>query len=233
MPLITFENVDLQRAGRKLFSGFSLSVTEHRIGLVGHNGSGKSSLLRLIHGLLKPDAGTVRTLGLDTAKEASQLPAQVGFLFQNPDHQILFPTVSEEISFGLLNQGLHASEVDQRVKAILTDYGCEAWGKRAVDELSGGQKQLVCLMAVMVLEPRLLLLDEPFASLDFATRLSFIKRMRKLQPGAVIASHDLELLQDCDRVLWLEQGAVKADGHPKDILPAYQAEAIARAEKEL
>lgn len=228
--LAVFEQVCLHRAGRELFRDFSVRFSEHRIGLVGHNGSGKSSILRLIHGLLKPESGSVYTLGLDTAKEAARIPANVGFLFQNPDHQILFPTVGEEIGFGLLNRGMSPQEVQQRVRAVLAAHGCEVWAGRAVDELSGGQKQLVCLMAVMVLEPRLLLLDEPFASLDFATRLAFIRRLRELRPSAILASHDLDLLQDCDRIIWLEEGRIRADGSPGDILPAYRQDALSRAE---
>jgi ABC-type cobalt transport system, ATPase component len=227
---IILENVSLKRAGKPLFRGLSLRLAEHRIGLVGHNGSGKSSLLRLIHGLIRPDSGTVMTLGLDVASDARQIPAKVGFLFQNPDHQILFPTVGEEIGFGMQNRGTAPDEVRRRVTAVLQAYGCSGWAKRSVDELSGGQKQLVCLMAVMVLEPELLLLDEPFASLDFATRLSFIERMRRLSPRAIMASHDLDLLQDCERIIWLEEGAIRADGTAADILPAYREDAIRRAE---
>ncbi len=228
-PPIVLENVTLHRAGRLLFNDFSVTLNEHRVGLVGHNGSGKSSLLRLIHGLLKPERGSVRTLGLNTIAEARNIPARVGFLFQNPEHQILFPTVGEEVGFGLINQGLPAAAVEARVAAALEQYGCAGWARRAVDELSGGQKQLVCLMAVMVLEPALLLLDEPFASLDFINRLAFIRRMRSLKPRAVMASHDLDLLRDCDRILWLERGKIRADGPPSEILPAYERDATALA----
>lgn len=229
--MVVLEKVGLRRAGRMLLRDFSLTLGERRVGLVGHNGSGKSSLLRLIHGLLKPESGTVRTLGLDTKTDAAGIPAGVGFLFQNPDHQILFPTVGEEIGFGLLNRGLSQEEAQKRVDACLDVYGCRGWARRSVDELSGGQKQLVCLMAVMILEPELLLLDEPFSSLDFPTRLAFIKRMRDLSPKAIVASHDLDLLRDCDRIIWLEEGSIRADGPPADILPAYRADALAWAEK--
>lgn len=229
-PMVAIEAISLHRARRPLFNDFSVSLSERRIGLVGDNGSGKSSLLRLIHGLLKPEAGKIKTLGLDTQTHANRIPARVGFLFQNPDHQILFPTIAEEIGFGLLNRGLSQAETKERVEAILNSYGCGDWGGRSVDELSGGQKQLVCLMAVMVLEPDLLLLDEPFASLDLTTRLAFIRRLRDLSPKAIIASHDFDLLQDCDRVIWLEKGTIRADGMAADILPAYREAAFTRAE---
>lgn len=231
IPMVAIEAISLHRARRELFNNFSLNLSEHRIGLVGDNGSGKSSLLRLIHGLLKPDSGIIKTLGLDTKTHANRIPSRVGFLFQNPDHQILFPTIGEEIGFGLLNRGLSPIETKERVNAILNSYGRGDWGGRSVDELSGGQKQLVCLMAVMVLEPDLLLLDEPFASLDLTTRLAFIRRLRDLPPKAIIASHDFDLLQDCDRVIWLEKGSIRADGLPAEILPAYRNDAFARSER--
>ncbi len=143
MPMVAIEAISLHRARRALFSNFSLSLSERRIVLVGDNGSGKSILLRLIHGLLKHESGHIKTLGLDTQTHANRIPAHVGFLFQNPDHQILFPTINEEIGFGLLNRGLSQTEAKKQVDAILASYGCADWGKRSVDELSGGQKQLV------------------------------------------------------------------------------------------
>jgi len=226
---VVIENVGLRRAGKRLFEGLSLNLTERRIGLVGHNGSGKSSLLRLIHGLIPPDQGRVSTLGMDTALDARQIPARVGFLFQNPDHQILFPTVGEEIGFGLANQGLPQMKVMEQVHAFLETHGCGNWSGWAVDELSGGQKQLVCLLAVMIMQPDLILLDEPFASLDLANRIAFAERLRNLSPQVILASHDLDLLGDCDRIIWLDNGSVRQDGSPAEILPLYRADAAEKA----
>lgn len=228
---VVVENVELHRAGQLLFDKLSLILRERRIGLVGDNGSGKSSLLRLIHGLIRPDSGTVLTVGMDTVLQVREIPARVGFLFQNPDHQILFPTAGEEIGFGLVNQGIPQREVRERVDALLEAHGCRDWSGRAVDELSGGQKQLVCLLSVMIMQPDLILLDEPFASLDLVNRIAFAGRLKGLKPGVILASHDLDLLGDCDRIVWLDNGRVRADGHPADIMPVYRADATEKARR--
>ena len=210
-----------------MFETLSLALTERRVGIVGNNGSGKSTLLRLAAGLLSPDKGEVRLSGAPPTESASR----PGFLFQNPDHQILFPTVGEEIGFGLMEQGLDAKAVTARVAALLESQGCAGWEKRAIHELSEGQKQLVCLLAVLASEPELLLLDEPFASLDLPTRYDFSERLQAFTQNVLMASHDVDLLSGFDRVIWLENGRIRGDGPPKSVLPAYQAVARSGVEK--
>src|SRR5687768_17528526 len=105
-PYAEFDRVGLSRAGSPLFEGLSLRLSEARIGLVGDNGSGKSTFLRLIAGLIRPETGDIRVLGVSTGETRPN----IGFLFQNPDHQILFPTVGEEVAFGLIEQGMTAAE---------------------------------------------------------------------------------------------------------------------------
>lgn len=148
-------------------------MAERRIGLIGDNGSGKSTLLRLVNGLARPTRGRVVTAGLDTVRQRKELPARVGFLFQNPDHQLIFPTVAEEIAFGPSERGLPAAQAHEQALALalLARHGCADWAGRNVNELSGGQKQLVCILALLATEPSILLMDEPFASLDLPTRL--------------------------------------------------------------
>jgi len=226
---VLLEGVTLRRGDTLLFDGLTLALTERRVGLIGRNGSGKSTLLRLAHGLMMPDSGRVTTAGLDTAKDRKLIPSRVGFLFQNPDRQIIFPTVGEEIAFGFEERGLSAKEARARAIAALAAHGCAGWEGKAVHELSQGQKQLVCLVAVAALEPRLILLDEPFSSLDLATRLSFGRQLLGLGSALVMASHDLDLLSAFDRIIWLDEGKVRADGSPAEVLPPYQAEAHAVA----
>jgi biotin transport system ATP-binding protein len=225
-PTVEFDRVGLARAGKPLFEGLSLRLTEGRIGLIGDNGSGKSTFLRLIAGLIRPKSGEVRVLGVSTETRPN-----TGFLFQNPDHQILFPTVGEEVAFGLIEQGMNVPEANVKAAALLAAHGCAGWEKRAVHELSEGQKQLVCLIAVLAPEPGLLLLDEPFASLDLPTRYELRERLNGLNQNIIMASHDIDLLSEFDRVIWLEAGRVRGDGPPKSILSAYQAKARAGAEK--
>ncbi len=224
---VVFEGVALSRGGRPVFDGLSLTLEERRIGLIGNNGSGKSTLLRLIAGLVQPDAGQVRVGGADVARERPN----TGFLFQNPDHQILFPTVGEEVAFGLTARGIDQKTADARSEALLASNGCAGWEKRAVHELSEGQKQLVCLIAVLSPDPDLLLLDEPFSSLDLPTRYDLSHRLDALDQTIIMASHDLELLADFDRVLWLEAGRVRGDGPADSVIGAYRAHVRAGLDK--
>lgn len=210
----------------------SLHLAERRIGLIGDNGSGKSTMLRLINGLLLPTRGRVVVGGLDTAQHRKHLPAEVGFLFQNPDHQLIFPTVGEEIAFGPVERGLPASAAREKAAALLEQHGCAGWADRNVNELSGGQRQLVCILATLATEPSILLMDEPLASLDLPTRLHLSRRIMTLPQQIVMASHDLELLAQFDRVIWLEAGRVRADGRPSEVLGRYRAHAEAAATRD-
>lgn len=225
---LAFESVHLSRDGRRIFDDLSLHLRERRIGLVGDNGSGKSTLLRLANGLLVPERGDVIVKGRRTTQSRGELHADVGFVFQNPDHQIIFPTVGEEIAFGLIERGETTARARRAAEDLLTRQGCAGWIDRAIHELSEGQKQLVCILAILATGPTILLLDEPFSSLDLPTRLSLSARLAQLPQQILMASHDLDLLLDFDRVLWLESGQVRADGAPSQVLPEYRAHAKAR-----
>jgi biotin transport system ATP-binding protein len=226
-PFLQLDRVSLARGGRPLFDTLSLSLSERRVGLVGDNGSGKSTLLRLAAGLLQPDAGEVLVAGRPVRDERPN----TGFLFQNPDHQILFPTVGEEVAFGLIEDGMDASSATAQACRILAEHGCGGWEKRAVHELSEGQKQLVCLIAVLANGPDILLLDEPFSSLDRPTRYDLRERMRSLKQNIIMASHDIDLLSEFDRVIWLENGRIRGDGAPESVLAAYESKARMGADK--
>lgn len=121
-------------------------------------------------------------------------PAKVGLLFQNPDHQLIFPTVVEEVAFGLAERGIQAPQTRQQAMVLLERHGCAQWADRNVNELSGGQKQLVCILALLATEPSILLMDEPFASLDLPTRFRMYRKLMALPQRIVMASHDFELL---------------------------------------
>ena len=223
---LCFRKVSFARDGRSVFEDLSLDLSQRRIGLVGDNGSGKSTLLRLANGLLRADQGDVVINGRPL--RGRDLADGVGFVFQNPDHQIIFPTVGEEIAFGLTERGASAADARRATDELLARHGCAGWRERAVHELSEGQKQLVCILAVIAPAPSILLLDEPFASLDLPTRLSLSARLAQLPQQIVMASHDLDLLHDFDRVIWLDRGTVRADASPAEVLPLYRAHAAAR-----
>ena len=230
---IAFEDVQVCRAGREILTIQRLRLRERRVGLIGNNGSGKSTMLRLMNGLLLPNAGQVVVAGLDTAKHRKRLPTKVGFLFQNPDHQLVFPTVVEEIAFGPREHGLSAADARLRAVDSLERYGCSDWANRNVNELSGGQKQLVCILAVLATQPSILLMDEPFSSLDLPTRLHLFRRIMTLPQQVLMASHDLDVLAQFDRVIWLDAGGIRADGQPAEVIPAYRRQAMSVAAKEI
>ena len=210
--------------GRTVLDGLSLRLNEGRIGILGRNGSGKTTLLRLMAGLIAPDAGTVRVDGIDPFRDRKAALAALGILFQNPDHQILFPTVEEELAFGLLQQGLPAAEAAVRVTGLLAAEGRAHWAKAPVSTLSQGQRHYLCLLAVLLMEPRTILLDEPLAGLDLPTQTRLFRRFAALPQRLVTITHDPVVLAGADRVLWLEAGRIVADGPPAEVIPAFTAE---------
>jgi biotin transport system ATP-binding protein len=221
---VRLSDVVFARETTQVFDGFSLEISEKRVGVVGRNGSGKSQLARLVAGLAAPDQGSVTVGGVDVAKDRKGAIAQVGILFQNPDHQIIFPTVGEELTFGLTAQGASKPEARAAAQDMLARFDRSDWYDRPVHALSGGQRHLVCLMAVLAMEPRLIILDEPYAGLDLATTVRLGRYLDALPQSLLHISHDLPALAGYDRVIWLERGAVHMDGAPDQVLPAYEAQ---------
>lgn len=221
---IVLQGVAFAVAGKPILHGISLDLQERRIGIVGRNGSGKTTLLRLMAGLVAPTAGTVRLGGVDPAKDRRAALAAVGILFQNPDHQIIFPTVAEELAFGLVQQGLSRSEAAARVRAALEAEGRGDWAAQPVQALSQGQKQWLCLMAILLMAPGTILLDEPFAALDLPLQIRLTRRLAALPQRLVTISHDPAAVAGCDRVIWLEAGRVAMDGAAAPVLAAFRAE---------
>ncbi|WP_310936102.1 ABC transporter ATP-binding protein [Variovorax sp. UMC13] len=227
---LRLEDVTLVRGTRRVFEGLTLHLTERRIGLVGDNGAGKSSLFRLLCGLDRPDAGRVRVHGLDTVSERRQLPRHIGLMFQNPDDQIVFPTVAEELAFSLTAQGAPRAEARAEAKEFLAQRGLADWAARAVGELSQGQRQQVCLLALQICSPRTLLLDEPFASLDLPSQARLSAQLAATEQQVVVSTHQLDTVRDFERVLWLADGQVRADGPGPVVCAAYADDVRARAE---
>lgn len=220
---IELNQVHLKREGLTVLSDLNLTLSERRIGLIGNNGSGKSSLVRLLNGLLQPSQGDIQVRGHSPTSGPEAMSDQVGFIFQNPDHQLIFPTVIEELMFGLRNQGLSKADARDRAEHCLREHQRQDWAERPVHSLSEGQKQWVCIMAVLVMNPAVLILDEPFSALDLPTRQHLTDWLLGLPQQLIMISHDLEVLAAFDRVLWLEQGRVRGDGDPAAVIADYRA----------
>jgi biotin transport system ATP-binding protein len=207
------------RGSERVFDGLTLDLREPRIGLIGDNGAGKSSLFRLIIGLDAPRQGRV----IVSAGESSRPAPHVGLMFQNPDDQIIFPTVAEELAFSLTARGQSRDAARQRVREFLGQRGLEAWAGRAISGLSQGQRQQVCLLALQISEPATLLLDEPFASLDLPSQARLAAQLEATQQQVILSTHLLEHVHGFERVLWLERGSVRADGPGREVCEAYAA----------
>jgi len=219
---IQFENVSLSLNARKLLNGVSLDIQEQRVGVIGRNGSGKTSFARLLSGLLAPSSGRVRVNGNDLFKHRAAALKTVGILFQNPDHQIIFPTVLEELSFGLTQQGQRKAEAMQNATKTLQQFDRLDWAERTIATLSQGQRHLVCLLSVLAMAPPLLVLDEPFAGLDLPTKTYLQNLLYGLDQSVLHITHDLQALAEYERVIWLEKGQVVGDGLPKHIIPNFE-----------
>ena len=218
---ITLDSLSCKLGSVQALDNISASLTEKRIGILGRNGSGKSTLARAISGLIVPETGRVDIDGVNLAEDRKAAISLVGVLFQNPDHQIIFPTVEEEISFGLRQQG-HSKEVArERTTAMLAQFGREAWLTRSIATLSQGQRHLICLMAVLVMEPSVIVLDEPFAGLDIPTTRALLNHLDALPQMLVHITHDPASVAQYDRLLWLDQGRLMLDGPPAQVTPEF------------
>jgi biotin transport system ATP-binding protein len=229
---IRLESVTLVRGDQRVFDGLTLTLDEARIGLVGDNGAGKSSLFRLISGLDQPQQGRVVVHGCDTQTDRRELSQHVGLMFQNPDDQIIFPTVAEELAFSLTARGQTRQAARERAREFLAERGLAAWAGRAIGELSQGQRQQVCLLALQISQPATLLLDEPFASLDLLSQARLAAQLEATGQQIVVSTHLLEHVHDFERVLWLEQGQVRADGPGREVCEAYAENVRQRADAE-
>ncbi len=226
--LLQIRGVTLQRGANTVFSGLTLELSEPRIGLIGDNGAGKSSLFRLLCGLDVPQTGSVTVRGLEAHSVSRKRPGLVGMMFQNPDEQIIFPTVAEELALGLSPSGMPRREAIAQARLFLASRNLAHWADSAIGALSHGQRQHVCWLALMIASPELLLLDEPFASLDQPGQALLGMDIAKARQQVIVSTHLLEHVRPFERVIWLERGQVRADGPGDQVCAAYQADVAAR-----
>ncbi|WP_273789073.1 energy-coupling factor ABC transporter ATP-binding protein [Bartonella sp. ML70XJBT] len=214
MEIIKFDKVTQVFGDLCVLRGISVELTERRIAVIGANGSGKSTFVRLINGLQLPSHGSVSVDGLDTKRDAKAVKRKVGFVFQNPDNQIVLPLVEEDLSFGLKNLKLSKDEIKKRIDEILQRYDLQAFRDHPVHLLSGGQKQLVAISSVVAMKPDYIVFDEPTTLLDLRNKLRVAQVIEELSQTAIVVSHDLEFLKKFDRVLVFERGEIAIDDVP-------------------
>ncbi|MHA1194982.1 MAG: energy-coupling factor ABC transporter ATP-binding protein [Promethearchaeota archaeon] len=202
----------------------SFTVEENIIyALTGNNGSGKTTLLRLIVGLLKPESGIIKLFGEHLTRNKKQLwriRQKIGFLFQNPDDQLFAPTIEEDIAFGPRNLGLNEEEVKKRVDWALKSVNLEEFRNYSPFSLSWGQKKRAALAGLLAMKPKILLLDEPFANLDFKSILNHLKILETLrkeeQLTIIFTTHKLFFIENwADKMLFLHEGRVIFEGKPE------------------
>jgi energy-coupling factor transport system ATP-binding protein len=195
---------------------FELHPGEY-VGVVGPNGGGKSTLVRLLNGLLRPASGRVRVSGRDPATEPFEVRKHLGVLFQNPENGLVAPFVEDDVAFGLENLGVPRGEMRERVAQAIRSVGLEGYERREPHTLSGGEKQRVALAGLLAVEPEVLALDEPTSMLDAAGRREVLERLEALRAEKTVlhVTHHLEELLNADRILVLNGGELVANESPE------------------
>ena len=221
MPRIDFNNVSVSSDDKQVLTNISLTLSEQRIGIIGANGGGKSTLVRLINGLGEPTEGEVLVDTVDVAKHGKEVRRKVGFVFSDAENQIVMPNVRDDVDFSLRRLKLPKAERAARVDAALERFGLSSLAEQSPHTLSGGQKQLLALAAVLVMQPTVIIADEPTTLLDLRNRDRIRREFARLEQQLIVVTHDLDFLSDFDRVLCIDNHRVAADGAPGDVIPFY------------
>lgn len=221
MPEIIFDSAEASYDDIRVLEPISLTLRERRIGIIGANGGGKSTLIRMINGLGDPTAGHILVDGLDVATNGREVRRKVGFVFSDAENQIVMPTVREDIAFSLRRHKISRAEKKQRVDQMMDRFNLTTHADQSPHTLSGGQKQLLALAAVLILEPDIIIADEPTTLLDLRNRILIREVFRSLPQQLIVVSHDLEFLSDFDRVICIDDHHIAADGSPTETINHY------------
>ncbi|MCK8616566.1 energy-coupling factor ABC transporter ATP-binding protein [Gordonia sp. C13] len=220
--MIEFTNVSHAYDDRVVLRDVSLDLTENRIGIVGANGSGKSTLARMINALVVPASGTVTVDGLDVSRNKREVRRRVGFIFSDPDRQIIMPTVIEDIELSLRRTDLDKKQRAARALEVLDRFGLGEHADHPAQRLSGGQKQLLALASIFVTDPAIIVADEPTTLLDLRNTRMLTDVFATLDEQLIVVSHDLDILDGFDRVIVIDDGRVVADDEPSPALAYYR-----------
>lgn len=219
--MIDIQSVHHTYGDHAVLHGIDLKLAERRIAIVGSNGCGKSTFARLLNGLQIPTEGQVVVDGLDTRKAGKEVRRKVGFVFQNPDNQIVFPVVEEDLAFGMKNLRFDKETIQTKVDEILRRYDLLEHRTHPSHLLSGGQKQLLAISGVLVMEPDYIVFDEPTTLLDLRNKRRVAQAISGLDQTVIVVSHDLDLVADFDRVIVFENGRILIDDVPSKALSRY------------
>ncbi|CAM3523306.1 energy-coupling factor ABC transporter ATP-binding protein [Tsukamurella ocularis] len=222
--MIRLDDVHHAYDERPVLRGITAELTERRIGIIGANGSGKSTLARTFNGLVVPDSGSVETLGLDVRKKVSEVRRRVGFMFADASAQIVMPTPAEDVALSLRppGRGRRAPVDTERVAAVLAEFGLAEHADAPAQLLSSGQKQMLAFASVLVTDPEILVCDEPTTLLDLRNVLKVRDRLAALEQQVILLTHHLDMLDDFDRVLVMDDGALVHDGPPAESIAFYR-----------
>lgn len=228
--IIQAENISFSyEEGSKVLENFNLNIEKGSfVALLGHNGSGKSSLSKLFNATLVPDNGIIYIDGIDTKNEETvfEVRKTCGLVFQNPDNQIIASIVEDDVAFAPENLGIEPAEIRKRVDEALKNVGMYEYKNSSPYHLSGGQKQRVAIAGIIAMRPEIIVLDEPTAMLDPLGRKEVIKTIMKLNKEfgitVVLITHNMEEAINADRVVVIEKGKILLDGTPKEIFSQYE-----------
>ena len=218
--MIEFQNVSFSYGEKAVVENLSFSIRKgETVGLIGANGAGKSTIMKLMLGLLS-GSGQIRVDGLPINREnLAQIRKKIGFVLQDSDNQMFMPTVYEDMIFGPRNYGLSKAETEKRVDEVLAQLGLQDLKHRHNHKISGGEKRMAAIATILAMEPEMILMDEPSTALDPVNRRTVINTINRLPQTKLIASHDLDMILDtCQRVILLSHGAIVADGDAQTIL---------------
>lgn len=221
MPVIEFRGASVAYDGVQTLAPLTATLTEQRIGIIGSNGSGKSTTVRMINGLIEPTTGQVLYDDSVVADNGKDIRKRVGFVFSDAESQIVMPRVADDVAFSLRRFKLPREEVRRRVDEVLARFDLTELADNSPHTLSGGEKQMLALASVLVIEPDTIIADEPTTLLDLRNRRRIIREFAALDQQLIVVTHDLDMLRDFDRVLVIDEAHLRFDGSPADAIAFY------------
>ena len=219
--MIEFENVSFAyEQGSPVIDNMSFTIGDgESVGLIGANGAGKSTIMKLLLGLVTGE-GRIAVDGIDVSREnLGKIRQKLGFVLQNSDNQMFMPTVFEDMMFAPLNYMVSREDAEKRVDEVLERLDLQYLKHKYNHKISGGEKRMAAIATVLAMEPEAVLMDEPTSALDPYNRRVVINTIRGLKQTKIITSHDLDMIMDtCDRVILISKGRIVADGSAEKIL---------------